>query len=633
MSVPVRVLVLAVDGLEGPVLRQLAAEGRLPATARLLAEGMSADLAYPPPHVAAAHWATVATGTTADRHGICHPLVSRIDGLIVEPATAADLHCAPFWKRAWQAGVPARVAGWPATLGTQLPAAAPPGSGCVADGFAHPEASAHHGWPLAPGAVAPASERAAARAARVHPQDVPADLLASFLEGLPGSLEAPARQLLAQWESVHRLGAQWASRGGSPVIALRFEGVHGWLSALAAQGIAAAQGLAPCYRRFDEMLGHCLEWLPADSHLMLLTETAPGGAYAPAFDTRVDQHTVTGLGDDGKDGDGNSAALRLAGLGAFAMRGPKVSPGRRALPVNALDILPTVLRLMGLGEAIEAIESVGAAKGSAALTAPASYDAIALAWLRQHGCDPGDFEGKAGVVAMRARAQAIRVEAIVGWAAARAAQGFYADAANALRRALLLTSDAVTRDGLRLLLAQASLNAAGFASPRVPSADPSAPWVLSPPSPQQATQAAPRPPAEARTTPPEDPVMADGLAALAAFADCDWPAAETRLRRLVDFAPRPIAAMAAGWFGRARLAQADAAQSDLFLAAALRQEAADAATWIAWRDARAAMGSSWMNKPAAADVADSLAMARAILPYHVLLFSSLGDSNEGSGGA
>ncbi len=600
------VLVLAVDGLDFPMLRQLAAEGGLPAIARLFAEGMNAKLVYPPPHSAASHWASVATGTTADQHGICHPLVRRIDGLMVEPATAADLHCAPFWQRAWEAGVIARVAGWPATLGTRLPAAAPPGSCLVADGFAHAERHAWRGWPLAPDAVAPASARAAVRAARVHSEEASPVALASLLEGLPASLEAPARRLLAQWASVHKLGVQWALLSESPLIALRFEGLHDWLAALAAHGAAAPWGLAPLYRCFDGMLGRYLELLPADSHVLLLTETAASGARGPAFDTRVDEHTVTGMNIH--TGAHPGADLRLAGLGGFMMSGPNVLQGTRALPVHALDVLPTVLRLLRVDEVTEAIETVSAANIAAALTAPAVHDAVALAWLRQHGCHAADAKGNASLAAMRARAQAVRLEAIVAWAAARGSQGFYADAAHALRRALLLTADTVTRDGLRLLLTQASLNAAAFPLSPLLAAVQSLPHA--PPT------AAPRPSAPDQVEAPSDPVMADMLAALAAFAERDWPEAETRLQRLVEFAPRPIAALAAGWLGRARLAQGDPAEAERLLAAALQQEAADACIWIAWREACDAQ-----DHTSSADGDDRLALARSILPHNVLLTS------------
>lgn len=244
---------------------------------------------------------------------------------------------------------------------------------------------------MAPDAVAPVSARAVVRAARVHPEDVSAGALALLLDGLPASLEAPARRLLAQWASVHRLGMQWAAQGDSPLIALRFESLHEWSAALAAHGVPTGKALAPCCQVLDEMLGCFFELLPAESHVLLLTETAASNAPGAAFDTRVDEHTVTGIEThadadaDADAGAGADADLRLAGLGGFVMWGPNLAPGTRQLPVHALDVLPTVLRSIGVANASESIEHVTAANVAAALTAPAAHDAVALAWLRQHG--------------------------------------------------------------------------------------------------------------------------------------------------------------------------------------------------------------------------------------------------------
>ena len=551
-----RLLVLAFDGLDWALLQQLAADGQLPVFARLMAEGSSAALALPAPHGAAVHWASVATGLAADRHGICGALMCRADGLLLAPPSAADLQGAPFWQRVWAAGGVARVAGWPATLAT--PGDLPRGSCVVADGFQQPEHAVHQGWPLAPQAVMPAAERPTVREARLHPDHVGADTLTALLGDLPSAAQAAlapaARQLLARWASVHNLGVHWAGQtDGWALLALRFDGWPAWAAALAAQGLAQPAVLAPWCRYLDLMLGRYLSLLGGDGHLLLLTQT---DAPPPSFDTEVGAETLTGLAS-------SSPTYRLAGLGGLLLAGPGVAAGALALPVSGLAVHGQVLALLGLSA-----DQLPPVLMPVLMPAAAwqDDDATTADWLRAHAVPAADLR------AMRARARAQQAANLIGWAAARAAQGDCEDAADALRQALgLLPGDKV----LRLLLAQARVEAG-----------------LAPPG----------------SAPDDDSLTADLLAGLAAFAARDWAAAAVPLARLVAAAaPRPLAALAAGWLGRAELALGDAAAAEPHLAAALHEEAANAPLWLAWHQASLALG-----RPA--EAARGLALARALLP-------------------
>jgi len=490
----------------------------------------------------------------------------------------------------------------------------------VADGFQQPQAGVAQGWPLAPGAVVPATQRATVRAARQHPQQVSAESLASLLGGLPGAspqalqaLQQPARTLLANWSSLHNLGMHWAPQPDWQLLALRFDGLPAWRSAAAAQGLTAAQGLAPWCCLLDLMLGRCLDLLGPQVPLLLLTDDIAAPAPWAAFGhDAAAQAAAAGaaFGIDGADelaGAAGAAAAAAAAIwpggapgpgmpasGGLLLAGPGVVAGALAAPVSGLAIGPTVLGLLGLpgpgapgllapplaAGAAASPAALAAAAASArladdqaahtrqALCAPVADDAAASAWLLAHAVAPAD------TAALRTIAQAGQAAALVGWAAARAARGRQADVVSALQQAVALApADA----GLRLLLAQALFDA-GQA-----------------PACQALLAAWPVPPAE--------PMLGDAVAGLQAVAAADPARAAQHLGRLLEFAPRPAAAAAAAWLGRARLAQADGAGAVLCLAAALREQPDDAPCWAAWGQACLGLGQAL---PAAAGLSAAL---------------------------
>lgn len=383
-----RLIVLAIDGLHWGTLTELAARGRLPTVARLFAQGSAAALSFPAPHHAAAHWACIATGLGAAQHGICHPLASRADGLLLDPVRAPDPCRPPFWQQAWEAGLAARVVGWPATLGSVLPPQAPPGSGVVADGFDHPETRAHAFWPLAPDAVVPRGDRALVHAARVHPTQVNPAALDDLLTGLPmPPLRAPAQQLMARWTSAHNLAVHWAEMGDWQLLALRLAGLPEWLAVARMAGVTAPAALQPWCRYLDLMLSRYLAVRGADSRLLLLT--------AGAEDT-----------------------------GGLLLSGPDVASGRQH-QCRAVDVAPTVRALLGLPPCVSAgrnllapadASSAGPMPADTAiaerLRAPPDCDAIALAWLAAQGIEAVDLS------AMEGRARGVRTASLDAWAEA-----------------------------------------------------------------------------------------------------------------------------------------------------------------------------------------------------------------------
>ncbi len=380
-------LVLAIDGLDWPMLLAAHAAGRLPHFSRLLGRGVQTRLTFPPQAAAfvAARWTSLACGTGPAQHGIANDLLCRADGLRLAPPTAADLRATPLWQHAWQAGLDARVVGWPATADSPIPASAGRGSWCVADGFQRQEAGVQRAWPLSPTAVAaagtPTAARALVRAARMHPTEVTEAMLAALLPPDAGlasdALREATATLLARWASVHNLGVHACEEGTAQLVMLRFDGLPAWRRSAATNGAATdgAMGVAEAgwLVWLDLMLGRYAASLADSSHLMLLADQGR--------EVNIDGGTAGGMLLSGPD------ARRQTVL----CDGPATVPATRALDI-ALDLLG-LLGLLGLSHParLEEPDPAEAPDLAAQLRAAPLCDDVALRWLHAQGVAPADL--------------------------------------------------------------------------------------------------------------------------------------------------------------------------------------------------------------------------------------------------
>ena len=109
------VILLGWDGADWSLLDRLAASGRMPNLARLVAEGRTARLTSFVPILSPVVWTSIATGVTPDVHGV-------LDFQELDPKTGAAVPVSgrsrrvpAFWNVASSAGLRVGVAGWWAT--------------------------------------------------------------------------------------------------------------------------------------------------------------------------------------------------------------------------------------------------------------------------------------------------------------------------------------------------------------------------------------------------------------------------------------------------------------------------------------------------------------------------------------
>lgn len=135
-----RVILLGVDGADWDVIDPLIAEGRLPAFARMKAEGAHGDLRSLEPIFSPVVWATIGTGKVPEKHGITSFTVE-LDGRPA-PVTSNLLRTSRIWDILGRRGHDVGVIGW----WTTWPAS--PVNGYLVSERAWPLVFGEHGWPV-----------------------------------------------------------------------------------------------------------------------------------------------------------------------------------------------------------------------------------------------------------------------------------------------------------------------------------------------------------------------------------------------------------------------------------------------------------------------------------------------------
>jgi len=112
---PGRVIVLGLDGVDPRVVQLLVADGRLPAFARLKAEGAFGPLQADLPLVSPVLWTTIATGRRPADHGITSFKEAGAGQDTKQPVTSTMRRARALWSIASEAGRRVALVGWWAT--------------------------------------------------------------------------------------------------------------------------------------------------------------------------------------------------------------------------------------------------------------------------------------------------------------------------------------------------------------------------------------------------------------------------------------------------------------------------------------------------------------------------------------
>ena len=214
-----RLLILGWDAADWQVIEPLLARGRMPNLARLVAAGTRADLRTLEPKLSPILWSTIATGKTADKHGIHNFVEPNPSGEGVRVSSSTTRRTRALWNILSLQGLKVHAVGWYASHPAE-----PITGTCVSNLLCEgAPAAAGTDWPLMAGTVKPAADdpgvAARVAAARVAPHQVTRDMLRELLPNVAQAGRGDARPATLAREFARMLSLHGAAletvRGGA----------------------------------------------------------------------------------------------------------------------------------------------------------------------------------------------------------------------------------------------------------------------------------------------------------------------------------------------------------------------------------------------------------------------------------
>lgn len=326
-------LLIGWEGADWPLINPLLDDGGLPFLSRLIERGAAGRLARAEPPVMEAWWTTLATGRSADEHGIAAALERDPASGGARPVMGTSRRVKALWNILSQSGWRVGVVGFPVTHPAE------PIRGVLAsEAFARPVAPVGEPWPIAPTSLHPREMAADLASMRVHPGELRSEDLLPFI---PTATRCPPRRD-GRLAALAGMVAENASRQAVASWLLESHAVDALLVHFNMIG-AARRLLAPrpnggpdeavyadvvtgALRFHDLMLGRLMALAGPEATVMLVS---PGAMSA---------RTPASGGERQRMHDG----------GLICLAGSGVRADQLSLGAGLLDVVPTALAMLGL---------------------------------------------------------------------------------------------------------------------------------------------------------------------------------------------------------------------------------------------------------------------------------------------
>lgn len=317
----------------------------MPNLAKIIERGVIGNVRAIGPGVPAMLWTSVATGKTADQHGVLSGVEADPLGGALRDVSSTCRRGKALWNIAMQAGLRTHVVNWSATHPAE-----PLNGSCVPPPFTKPTAMVGEPWPVAAGSVFPERIAEALAQFRVHAGELTGEELLPFLPNLSRidqdrdnraivvadllaraiSVQGVATWLLEQepcelmmmgWDAVELAGYRFLQYEPPrlPFISEDDFRLYG----------EVVKGM---YCFHDMLLGHIVRLAGPDATIVI---ASPSG-----FRTGAERPVA--------DGWRQNPGAWLRPYGALAMAGPGIRKDELIHGATQFDLAPTVLTLLGI---------------------------------------------------------------------------------------------------------------------------------------------------------------------------------------------------------------------------------------------------------------------------------------------
>ncbi len=341
-----KVLLVGWDAADWKVINPLLDSGRMPALASLVERGVVANLATLDPPLSPMLWTSIATGKTADKHGIISFVEPVPDQGGVRPVNVTSRKTRALWNILHNQGLRSNVVGWWPSHPAE------PIRGAMVSNF-YQQAGKPLGepWKMPKGTVHPPALRPDMASLRVHPGELTEAHILPFVplaalidQEKEHSLNALAK-IIAHASSIHS-AATWLMRNTAwDFMAVYYDAIdhfgHGFMKFHPPRQEHIPEDQFELYREVvnggyifhDMMLERLLKLAGEDTTVILISDHGfhsdhlrpkhlPKLPAAPAY-----EHSPYGI---------------------LCMAGPGIKQDERIFGATLLDITPTILQLFGL---------------------------------------------------------------------------------------------------------------------------------------------------------------------------------------------------------------------------------------------------------------------------------------------
>ena len=375
-----RLLIVGWDAADWIIINRLFAAGKLPNLRRLVESGARADLGTLEPKLSPLLWTSIATGKTADKHGVLNFVEPKPDGSGLQVSSSTTRKTKALWNILCQNGLSTIVIGWYASHPAE-PIRGAVVSNLLQEGEPPSEFDA---WHLLPSVVHPEDLRQSVAEGRERSRSFPRSLLRELLPRLDevGTGDSRVQQLvklMASASSIER-AAVAVLRSGRP-----WDATMVFFDAIDTVGHHFMQFAPPrmahvsereqrllggvmdkVYEWHDAALGRILDAAGTDVTVLLLSDH---GFHS--------DHLRPNLSELPPERRMELEASWHRPQGVLVMSGPGVKQGAEIASPTILDLAPTALALLGIpaGDDMDGRVLAEATEGPVPARIP-SWDAV-----------------------------------------------------------------------------------------------------------------------------------------------------------------------------------------------------------------------------------------------------------------
>ncbi len=342
-----RVLLIGLDAAEWGVINQLTAAGVLPNMQRLISGGTSGSIRTLNPPFSPMLWTSVATGKTADKHGILGFIEPTADNTI-RPISSTSRKTRALWNIFTQQGFTSNVIGWWPSHPCE-----PIKGIMVSNQFQKIAGKKTDPWPLMPNATSGLNEfeRKEIGSCRMHPNDVSVNDMRIFVPNLENVDQEKDHRLkeiqveVAEALSIKNAALYAMSKNDWDFTAVYFNELdrlsHRFmmfhppqLPGIPDEAYALYKNvMVATYTFYDAIIGQLLH--AADENTFVIVCSDHGFYSDSRRITKVPEFTA-------------GIALEHNPNGIFIVHGPGIKQGQSIYDSTLLDIAPTILSMMNV---------------------------------------------------------------------------------------------------------------------------------------------------------------------------------------------------------------------------------------------------------------------------------------------